>query len=365
VQVTGNFLPWAISDNARTLVLTRVITSFGRFALELVVKDLVSGEERPIHEQGTAQPLFMGVSNDGRWVLFRLAEGRLEGDTYIGDAWTGESARLPLQAGELAVDGTISGSGSVAYVSTSAGRIVRFGLVQGKPAGDAYEVIPATPYVNERRRQFCTGSMVRLEGSLRRTASELRGRLLLDGTAMPVLFAGAEGVGVQVPWEQVTGDVPFRVTVPSDSPFEQHEIAMVWPQAPAVEQAEPGSGAVLGLKMIKGDWSGYVRSTPAPGDIVHMYFTGLGSVRGAVQTGVPAPAGAVLPIEGELRCLFRPHADLAETLFAGLAPGTVGVYQVTFRMPSTAGAGPLSGMECQLKTASGSSGFGLSVIGAP
>ena len=69
-------------------------------------------------------------------------------------------------------------------------------------------------------------------------------------------------------------------------------------------------------------------------------MTGLGPVSGLPQTGVPTPSGSLFPITGKIACGFDGSGDLdvwdnwaAETLFAGLAPGTTGVYQVSLRLP--------------------------------
>jgi len=48
----------------------------------------------------------------------------------------------------------------------------------------------------------------------------------------------------------------------------------------------------------------------------HIYMTGLGPVRGQVQTGVPAPLDSIIPIDGEIRCRFSPYTADAETLVA-------------------------------------------------
>ena len=63
-------------------------------------------------------------------------------------------------------------------------------------------------------------------------------------------------------------------------------------------------------------------------------MTGLGRVNGAMQTGVPAPDGVIAPIRETLKCHFSPQTQPAETIFAGLAPGMIGIYQATFRMPA-------------------------------
>jgi uncharacterized protein (TIGR03437 family) len=78
------------------------------------------------------------------------------------------------------------------------------------------------------------------------------------------------------------------------------------------------------------------------GEIIHLYLTGLGPVAGVVQTGVPASAnGPLQPVLNLYTCNLTfattpPGAGFATApvLFAGLAPGLVGLYQLDLRVPS-------------------------------
>jgi uncharacterized protein (TIGR03437 family) len=78
-------------------------------------------------------------------------------------------------------------------------------------------------------------------------------------------------------------------------------------------------------------------SDPAlPGEILHFYMTGLGAVDPPVETGAPAPVSRPvyarrMPV---CRCWQAGIEVPIEVLFAGLAPGLVGVYQVSIRMPA-------------------------------
>ncbi len=103
--------------------------------------------------------------------------------------------------------------------------------------------------------------------------------------------------------------------------------------------------------MIRADWSGFVDRRPGPGDIVHTYMTGLGPVNGSMITGAPASLTSASPIQASFSCrfetqLFDPQGSDAEILFAGLAPGMTGIYQVSFRFPPDTGAAPLSDVLC-------------------
>jgi uncharacterized protein (TIGR03437 family) len=82
-----------------------------------------------------------------------------------------------------------------------------------------------------------------------------------------------------------------------------------------------------------------------------------------MQTGVAAPLSPPIPIQGTLTCQFQPEAEPATTLFAGLAPGMTGIYQVAFRMP--ADAGPVwTGLSCEVIIPGLGTG-GFSIVGVP
>jgi uncharacterized protein (TIGR03437 family) len=84
-----------------------------------------------------------------------------------------------------------------------------------------------------------------------------------------------------------------------------------------------------------GDSSGYVKmDSPAHlGEIVNFYMIGLGPVTPPVATGAPSPSDppAMLTTGIHVTTLKQ---DLP-IVFAGLAPGMTGIYQVSIRLPET------------------------------
>lgn len=83
---------------------------------------------------------------------------------------------------------------------------------------------------------------------------------------MPVLYAKAGEIGVQVPWEgrSLFGNA-LRFDVPASSPFDAMQSVDVFGMLPRFEAADPGAGTVLGLKLIQGDWSGLLYHPAATG----------------------------------------------------------------------------------------------------
>jgi uncharacterized protein (TIGR03437 family) len=361
LDLRGFIQIWSISDNARALLYTMSDRS-GEF--RLMLRDLATGRDATLFSSADRFVLPMGLSNDGQWVLFRVADLQFgpEGPGYIVNTVTGETQPLTLPDGELAADGTLSGSGNAAFLVTSAGRIVRFELDTGRSVA-IETLVPTTPYVR-KQFGFSPGSLVRLEGTLPRSVEQLTGHILLGERPMPVLFARQNEIGVQVPWElRNTTDVFLRLDLPSDSPFRQNESTFTSQIAPKFEPLNPGESSIFGFKIVSADFSGLLTVDPQPGEICHIYMTGLGPVRGQVQTGVPAPLGSMLPIEGNIRCRFSPYTADAETLFAGLAPGLTGVYQVTFQMPTGPNPGRLTGGNCKVTSQNATANVVFALVG--
>ncbi len=88
--------------------------------------------------------------------------------------------------------------------------------------------------------------------------------------------------------------------------------------------------------------SGYVLADavrPArSGDILLLYVTGMGPVDVPVRAGDPAPSDPLARVAGQVRVTIKGRE--ARLLFAGLAPGFAGVYQVNVEVPAGVEADP-------------------------
>jgi uncharacterized protein (TIGR03437 family) len=338
--------PIALSDDASTLFLSGAVPGPGGLsAFRILAMNLASGKLTTVFQQkdSTQNPLFMGASGNGQIVLYRYGGiGTLNGPVFVFNATTGASTPIALAAGELATDGTLTGGGDFAFLVTTAGRIVKVTLATG--AIDT--LLPATPYC-DGLSPVVGGSFVRLHCDVTGLVTDLQGHILVNNVPMPILYVTASEIGAQVPWGTeglLNGNL--TLTTANSSPFQASQALDVLDMAPAFEPADPGTSPLLGLKLIKGDWSGLLTSQPAPGDIFYAYMTGLGVVNGPMQTGVAAPLSPPAPILGSLTCQFSQQSSPAKTLFAGLAPGTLGFYQVAFQLPADAGSQPISCASC-------------------
>jgi uncharacterized protein (TIGR03437 family) len=365
--VTGPFSLLGISDDAGKLIYLQLKGLAAATTQSLVVRDLRSGADTVIFSRPAISGTIaaMGLSNDGRWLLYRAADTSGAGPAYLADTTTGQSTPVPLPDGELATRGTLSGDGNVAFLVTTAGRLFSVMSIAGATIGRT--LIAPTPYV-PNFPQLVPGSLTRLQGTLPHSAPDLAGRLFLGDVPLPVLFADDSGIGVQVPWETRVGQTAFHIQTPAlvgVSPFQQNELVFTAPVSMRFEPVPSGQTDVFPFKAVRSDFSGLLTTPPHPGDIFIVYATGLGAVLGAVPTGQPAPLDHVLPIQGQFRCRFNPYPTDAEVLFAGLAPGFIGVYQINFRLPSGADPGPLTSGQCSWNSAGSSGGFGWISIPPP
>ena len=90
------------------------------------------------------------------------------------------------------------------------------------------------------------------------------------------------------------------------------------------------------------DWSGLVsaQSPSRPGEALHAYAIGLGQTSPAVPYGEVAPGQEPFArLASPLLCTDGRGTASVGILFAGLAPGFVGVYQIDWQVPSGAPAG--------------------------
>jgi uncharacterized protein (TIGR03437 family) len=90
------------------------------------------------------------------------------------------------------------------------------------------------------------------------------------------------------------------------------------------------------------------------GDTISIYLTGLGRTSPAVEAGVPAPDPPVSVVVAPVVTLAG--VDLPVE-FAGLSPGSIGVYQINVRVPPNVPPG----LDQALTISQGSSATTLSV----
>jgi len=315
---------------------------------KLLLIDVASGREtrlalgpRPDSQDQSFQPWFRPMlSNDGRWLLYTGLD-ETSGVKQVFLARTDGSGRQQLtREPEDISEAILSGNGNLVYAVSRLGRLLRISVSSGQTA----ELIPRTPSV-----AYLAGAQVR--GSL----NWLFGTALADSTAvaqpplpaelaqvqvklndrpLPLLLVSPQEIRYQIPWDAAIGLENSLELISGNSPFENV------PLRPRFEDNAPAFIRLSQPNAIAAhqNFEGLVtpESPARPGEIIHFYMTGLGSVDPPVPTGWPAPPGPLSFVLTPPRCFFYdPQGYLdSEVLFAGLAPGYYGIYQLSLRLPA-------------------------------
>jgi uncharacterized protein (TIGR03437 family) len=268
-------------------------------------------------------------------------------------------------------EATLSGNGNVVWAATLAGGIIRADIASGKVQG----IVPQTTVVESNVLGFpfrvAAGAIGRVAG--RGLASgyassgfplvtELLGvRLESDGQPLPLVSVSPYEIRFQAPWD-LTGR--HTLTLPAtNSPFEEQRSRTVDVVAAAPEFliTEAGLPAI-----VHGDFRGLVTpDAPArPGEILHLYLTGLGPVIPPVRTGEANPASPLSYVAERTFAFWQgslpSNMPQPEILFAGLAPGMIGVYQVDVRVPLIAPSA--LGISVQVGNSGASAEFPVSLL---
>jgi uncharacterized protein (TIGR03437 family) len=131
-------------------------------------------------------------------------------------------------------------------------------------------------------------------------------------------------VYLQVPWE-LAGQAALTATLGSRTSVAQ--TVNLAPFAPGIFSTS-GQGAILDSQYRLVD-----SSNPASaGDVIRIYCTGLGAVTNQPASGSPA-SGSPLS-ETTTIPIVAIGGAWAQVLFSGLAPGFVGMYQVSAQVPA-------------------------------
>jgi uncharacterized protein (TIGR03437 family) len=150
-----------------------------------------------------------------------------------------------------------------------------------------------------------------------------------------MLFVSPTQINAQMPF-QATGDVTMILHTPGG--VSDNYNTTVVPSAPSVFLASiEGVGSVPAI--VRND-NGEIVTASNPihkNDVLIIYLTGLGVTNPAVGTGLPGPASPLAS------AIVLPEVTLGGAdvgvMFAGMAPGEVGVYQINAKVPPSITAG--------------------------
>ncbi len=156
-------------------------------------------------------------------------------------------------------------------------------------------------------------------------------KVTVNGEAAPLYFVSPTQINAVMPWDIPGGTVASVVV--EDGTATSNAAAVYVPAT-----GTPGIGVYNSNRADVTNSNGSVNSATVPasvGDEVVAWFTGGGPVQaaGKLVTGAPAPAG-LSPITGNYSVTVG--GIPANVIYIGLAPESVGEYQVNFNVPQLA-----------------------------
>lgn len=306
----------------------------------------------PVHEYGRSEGIsvtggfvYRGARYPelrGMYIYGDYGSGRIWGLRREGDRWAN---RLLLASGKAISTFGEDENGELYLADHVAGEIF---ALEGRPDTGAPPRIVAEAVVNAASFEpgMVAGSLATVFGQGLtasegiRAASRLPLPRMLDGVEVvvngiraPVLavarIGSAEQINFQVPYEVVGSATVSLVVRRNTVAGEGVEVRLL--------AAQPGVFSADGVRALVVHHADNTLVTPEKplraGELAYFYATGLGPVNRPPATGAAAPseppAQALMPVRvtlGGVEC---------EVLFAGLAPGLAGVFQINIRVPAT------------------------------
>jgi uncharacterized protein (TIGR03437 family) len=156
-----------------------------------------------------------------------------------------------------------------------------------------------------------------------------------DSLSAPIIFNSSSQLNLQVPWElQGKSSSPVAVTANSVTSAPQAiPLGLSDPGIFSLGAPQGGQGAIVNLAGIVVD----ANSPAHAGDYLEIYANGLGAVSHTPQTGAVALVSPLSSLIGNPTVTIGGVA--APVVFAGLAPGFIGLYQVNVQVPPGVAAG--------------------------
>ncbi|MGA2736293.1 MAG: glycoside hydrolase family 30 beta sandwich domain-containing protein [Bryobacteraceae bacterium] len=156
----------------------------------------------------------------------------------------------------------------------------------------------------------------------------------IGGIAAPLVYVSPSQINAQVPWEAAPGSATLTVTHAGVTASQRVMIAAAGPALFALYGTQEAAA-------LNQDYSVNSQDNPAaPGQAILLFGTGFGAVSPAVPTGEPAGADPLSQVTAKVTATVG--GAPAEALFAGLAPGFAGLWQINLTLPEgTSGAAPV------------------------
>ena len=162
--------------------------------------------------------------------------------------------------------------------------------------------------------------------------------LVLAGEPVPLLFVSGGQINAVLPYT-VTPNTPFQLIEQNGSRLSAPipvSFAAADPAIFTTDQSGSGQGDIYVVNA-QGAASLADSSHPAAaGDALTIYASGLGAVTPSIEAGTAAP---ISPLSQAAGVALTIGGQAAQVLFAGLAPGFAGLYQVNVVVPNGVASG--------------------------
>jgi uncharacterized protein (TIGR03437 family) len=156
----------------------------------------------------------------------------------------------------------------------------------------------------------------------------------IGGTDAPLYYSSTGQINAQVPVE-LSANQQYQVVVKVNGLYSN-------PETINTAAAQPGLAVLADNSVIAQDVNYNLITANHPahaGDVIILYLTGMGATNPLVPSGVPAPSSPLA------QAVIQPQVTIdgspAQVLFAGLSPGSVGLYQIDVKIPAGARTGDL------------------------
>ncbi len=167
----------------------------------------------------------------------------------------------------------------------------------------------------------------------------------LNGIMAPLLFVSPGQINFQVPWELLSSTTATLNVVTPNGTSPPITVNLS-PAAPGIFNLNTPNSASQGVILIAGavTWVAPVGAIPGvtsrpaeAGDYLTLYCSGLGAVTDNPGDGAPAGGLNLSYVQGSVSAAIG--GQMAKVLFAGLAPGFFGLYQINLEVPSGIASG--------------------------
>lgn len=168
--------------------------------------------------------------------------------------------------------------------------------------------------------------------------------VIIGGIQVPLYFVSSGQINAQVPFELAPGT--YQILANTNGALSTPVSIQLGAVSPEI--AVYSTGNIIAQHAA--DYSLVTEASPAvPGEILIFYLAGMGSTTTPVQSGVASPSSPLANATATPTLTL--NGNPVPTIFAGLTPTAVGLYQIDFQVPANTPGGDLPLIVSQAGTA--------------